>query len=104
MDNGSYVLDYTHFSIVMCRSRCLAYFTAVNIDGSQAKNIKRSGDCWNFDPRIPQNAQYGNDLYAKNDLDRGHLEEDWTRSGEIRPRRRMTTHSVLQTVRPSTRT
>ena len=73
MDNGSYVLDYTHFSIVMCRSRCLAYFTAVNIDGSQAKNIKRSGDCWNFDPRIPQNAQYGNDLYAKNDLDRGHL-------------------------------
>ncbi len=73
MDNGSYVLDYTHFSIVMCRSRCLAYFTAVNIDGSQAKNIKRSGDSWNFDPRIPKDAQYGDELYAKNDLDRGHL-------------------------------
>ena len=73
MDNGSYVLDYTHFSIVMCRSRCLAYFTAVNIDGNQAKNIKRSGDSWNFDPRIPKDAQYGDDLYAKNDLDRGHL-------------------------------
>lgn len=73
MDNGSYVLDYTHFSIVMCRSRCLAYFTAVNIDGKQAVNIKRGGDSWNFDPRIPKNVQYGNDLYAKNDLDRGHL-------------------------------
>lgn len=73
MDNGSYVLDYTHFSIVMCRSRCLAYFTAVNIDGQLAQNIKRSADNWNFDPRIPESAQYGNDLYAKNDLDRGHL-------------------------------
>ena len=73
MDNSSYVLDYTHFSIVMCRSRCLAYFTAVNIDGNQAKNIKRSGDSWNFDPRIPTDAQYGDELYAKNDLDRGHL-------------------------------
>ncbi|WP_036729192.1 DNA/RNA non-specific endonuclease [Peptoniphilus mikwangii] len=73
MNNGSYVLDYTHFSIVMCRSRCLAYFTAVNIDGNQAKNIKRSGDNWNFDPRIPKEAQYGDELYAKNDLDRGHL-------------------------------
>ena len=73
MDNGNYVLDYTHFSIVMCRSRCLAYFTAVNIDGNRAIDIKRSGDKWNFDPRIPQNVQYGNELYAKNDIDRGHL-------------------------------
>lgn len=73
MDNGSYVLDYTHFSIVMCRSRCLAYFTAVNIDGNQSKDIKRSGDSWNFDTRIPKDAQYGDELYAKNDIDRGHL-------------------------------
>lgn len=73
MDDGNYVLDYTHFSIVMCRSRCLAYFTAVNIDGNQAQNIKRSGDTWVFDSRIPIDAQYGDDLYSKNDLDRGHL-------------------------------
>lgn len=73
MDDGNYVLDYTHFSIVMCRSRCLAYFTAVNIDGNQAQNIKRSGDTWNFDSRIPIDAQYGDDLYSKNDLDCGHL-------------------------------
>ena len=73
LKDGSYVLDYTHFSIVMCRSRCLAYFTAVNIDGNQSQNIKRSGDSWNFDPRIPKDAQYGDELYAKNDLDRGHL-------------------------------
>ncbi len=73
MENGNYVLDYTHFSIVMCRSRCLAYFTAVNIDGNQIQDIKRSGDSWNFDMRIPVDAQYGDDLYARNDLDRGHL-------------------------------
>lgn len=72
-EDGGYVLDYTHFSIVMCRSRCLAYFTAVNIDGNQAQNIKRSGDTWVFDSRIPIDAQYGDDLYSKNDLDRGHL-------------------------------
>ena len=57
----------------MCRSRCLAYFTAVNIDGNQIQDIKRSGDSWNFDMRIPVDAQYGDDLYARNDLDRGHL-------------------------------
>lgn len=73
MENGNYILDYTHFSIVMCRSRCLAYFTAVNIDGNQFVKIKREGDNWNFDPRISSDFQYGNELYAKNDLDRGHL-------------------------------
>ncbi|MDO5095425.1 MAG: DNA/RNA non-specific endonuclease [Peptostreptococcaceae bacterium] len=73
MKDGNYVLDYVHFSIVMRKSRGLAYFTAVNIDGNQPVNIARSGDSWNFDPRIEEKYQYGNEVYSKNDLDRGHL-------------------------------
>lgn len=71
--NGNYVLDYTHFSIVMCRSRGLAYFTAVNINGNQRIKIKRGNDNWRFDTRISESDQYGNEVYAANDLDRGHL-------------------------------
>lgn len=69
-----YRLDYTHYSVVMHGQRRLALFTAVNIDGAQTERIKRSGkDPWAFDPRIPQHTQTGNELYASNDLDRGHL-------------------------------
>ena len=32
----------------------------------------RDRDVWRFDPRIPQTAQLGNDLYRGNNLDRGH--------------------------------
>lgn len=67
------VLRYAHFSVVMNRVRKLAFFTAVNIDGAQLKNIPRSADRWYFDPRIKREYQYGPELYADNDLDRGHL-------------------------------
>lgn len=70
---GGYVLNYTHFSIVMSKSRRLAFFTAVNINGSQQKNIKRENDSWYYDPRIDQDFQAGPELYHNNDLDRGHL-------------------------------
>lgn len=73
MKDGNYVLDYVHFSIVMCKSRGLAYFTAVNIDGENLVKIKRSDDDWCFDTRINIENQYGNEVYNKNDLDRGHL-------------------------------
>lgn len=66
-------LDYEHFSIVMSRSRRLAWFTGVNIDGSASKSIPRGGDPWAFDGRIPEGAQIGEALYADNDFDRGHL-------------------------------
>lgn len=67
------VLPYHHFSIVMNRRRQLAYYTAVNIDGAQAKQPKRDRDSWHFDPRIAQSEQIGEALYARNALDRGHL-------------------------------
>lgn len=66
-------LDYTHFTIVMSRSRRLAMFVAVNIDGSQSVKIERSSDRWAFDGRVPAEAQAGEELYADNLLDRGHL-------------------------------
>lgn len=75
------VLPYHHFSIAMSRSRRLAWFTAVNIDGLHRYQIDRTADRWVFDPRIDQETQLGPDLYQHNDLDRGHLvrrqDPDW---------------------------
>jgi endonuclease G len=67
------VLRYAHFSVVMNGVRKLAFYTAVNIDGAALKQIPRSGERWYFDPRIDRDLQAGPELYANNDLDRGHL-------------------------------
>ena len=67
-----HLLDYQHFSVVMSRARRLARFTAVNIDGSaEVRGIRRTG--WLIDPRIGRDEQWGNELYRRNPLDRGHL-------------------------------
>lgn len=69
-----YVLDYRHFSLVMNGRRRLPYFTAVNIDGRHAVNIRRGGrETWSYDLRIDKKFQAGNELYKGNRLDRGHL-------------------------------
>ncbi|KQM89544.1 endonuclease [Sphingomonas sp. Leaf22] len=73
VNNPDARLDYEHFSIVMSRSRRLALFTGVNIDGSASVSVPRGGDPWAFDGRIPEDAQVGEALYANNDFDRGHL-------------------------------
>lgn len=67
------VLPYHHFSLVMHRLRRLALYTVVNIDGQLAQLPKRDRDRWYFDPRLEQAEQIGEDLYADNDFDRGHL-------------------------------
>lgn len=67
------VIPYHHFSLVMNRRRQLAYYTAVNIDGAKSRKPERSGDRWYFDPRIAESEQIGEDLYVRNELDRGHL-------------------------------
>ena len=72
LKDGSNVLHYTHFSIVMSKSRRLAYFTVVNIDGNQMKDVGRNNN-WYLDPRIETDYQCGPELYKNNDLDRGHL-------------------------------
>jgi endonuclease G len=66
-------LRYHHFSVVMHRQRRLALFTACNIDGKLAQRPRRESDRWIFDPRLPAGEQTGEDVYRKNDLDRGHL-------------------------------
>ena len=87
--NGAdkYVLPYHHYSVVMNKERRLAFFTAVNIDGSVFYNLKREADKWYFDPRLNKNEQAGNDVYADNPLDRGHLvrrlDPAWGDSKEI---------------------
>jgi len=68
-----FVLPYHHYSVVMNKERRLAFFTAVNIDGTIFYNIKRETDKWIFDPRLDQDEQTGNDVYKNNPLDRGHL-------------------------------
>ncbi len=70
---GGPELRYTNFSVVMSKARRLARFTAVNIDGDRLENLPRANDKWYFDPRLDRRYQCGPELYANNDLDRGHL-------------------------------
>lgn len=65
-------LAFTHFSVLLQPDRKLAVATGVNIDGAQLLEIDR-GDDWHLDPRVPQDQQTGPEVYARNDLDRGHL-------------------------------
>ncbi|WP_411700386.1 DNA/RNA non-specific endonuclease [Conyzicola sp.] len=65
-------LDYTHFSLLLDPERRLAAATAVNIDGARLVDVER-GDDWHLDPRVDESEQAGGELYARNDLDRGHL-------------------------------
>ena len=67
------LLDYHHYSAVMHRARRIAWFTAVNIDGSTWRDLPRETDKWIFDPRIGRELQLGPDIYSSNDFDRGHL-------------------------------
>lgn len=71
--DGSPVLDYTHFSLTMSRSRRSARWVAWNVDGSALRRLPRSGMRFRPDPRIPADAQVGDDLYTGNRLDRGHI-------------------------------
>ncbi|KQQ52521.1 DNA/RNA non-specific endonuclease [Plantibacter sp. Leaf314] len=65
-------LDYTHFSVLLDPDRRLAAATGVDIDGAALLDLGR-GDDWHLDERIPAGEQAGPELYARNDLDRGHL-------------------------------
>ena len=65
-------LPSTHFTVLLDPQRRLAAATAVNIDGAQLVDLER-GDDWHLDDRVPPGEQAGPELYARNDLDRGHL-------------------------------
>ena len=65
-------LPYTHFTVLLDPARRLAAATGVNIDGATLQDLDRTDD-WHLDPRVPADAQTGEQVYANNDLDRGHL-------------------------------
>lgn len=65
-------LTYPRFSVLLDPERRLAAVTGVNIDGALLRQISRTGD-WRLDPRIDPAEQTGSEVYARNDLDRGHL-------------------------------
>jgi endonuclease G len=68
-----YVLPYHHFSVVVHRQRRLAIFTSVNVDGTTSTRLRRERDRWALDPRLAPEQQVGEEVYAGNPLDRGHL-------------------------------
>jgi endonuclease G, mitochondrial len=73
--DGTTQWDYAHFSLAMSASRRLARWVAWHIDGLTlfpSESIPRADD-FRLDPRLPAEAQTGEEVYAGNDLDRGHL-------------------------------
>lgn len=71
-NSGEKELKYRNFSIVISKLRRLAFFTAVNIDGSTAHNPPRARH-FTLDPRLPSELQIGNGVYVNSDFDRGQL-------------------------------
>ncbi|APX04092.1 DNA/RNA non-specific endonuclease [Arthrobacter sp. QXT-31] len=71
--DGSDIIPYTHFSLVMSAGRRFARWVGWNIDGGALKRIPRKSLSFTKDPRIPGRFQCGDELYSDNRLDRGHL-------------------------------
>jgi len=65
-------LKYRHFSVIMSASRRLPMLTAANINGEEARRVPRI-QTWSFDGRLDKDDQWGDELYASNALDRGHM-------------------------------
>ena len=70
---GSTTIPYMHFSLALSITRRFARWVAWNIDGGGLKLLSRSNLDFAKDPRLPADAQVGNELYAGNRLDRGHI-------------------------------
>jgi endonuclease G len=70
---GDTVRHCTHYSLCMSASRKFCRWAAWNIDG--AHHVPTTGDARNFkdDPDFEKSAQIDDALYAKNDLDQGHI-------------------------------
>lgn len=94
--NGDDRLDYMHFSVAMSKSRRMALFVGVNISGAQSASVNRDSDKWSLDGRIPLEAQLGEDIYADNLLDRGHLvrreDPNWGSEADVRTANEDTFH------------
>jgi endonuclease G len=72
-DDGTSIVRHTHFSLQMNAARRFASWVAWNIDGGALKALSRKGLTFVRDPKVAEDLQVGDHLYADNDLDRGHL-------------------------------
>lgn len=69
-------LKYTHFSVVMSKSRRLPLFSAVNIDGSLSDRTVPRSNAWRKDPRIDIDFQIIREVYgdaSRGLFSRGHM-------------------------------
>jgi endonuclease G len=91
LDDGSHVLPYEHFAVVLDKSRRLALFTASNVDADPAKKQPEPGrdytrrgltglrendqEKWFTDPRIPAIHQLPDRFFTKDraSFDKGHI-------------------------------
>jgi endonuclease G len=90
LEDGSHLLNYEHFSLVLHKRRRLALFTASNVDwrskrrevhGKKPSREKLNGfigneeEDWVIDPRIPLDYQLPDYFYVKDKgaFDRGHI-------------------------------
>ncbi|WP_321796829.1 DNA/RNA non-specific endonuclease [Caballeronia sp. J97] len=72
--DGQDAIDYCHFTVWLSASRKLPLCCAWNIDGGAKKSLDRKGLDFVKDERDGLDAfQIGNELYERNDIDRGHL-------------------------------
>ena len=72
--NGKkHILNYYHYSVAMNKQRRCAWFSAATIDGENFHDFTRGTDKWFLDPRIDNKFQMGEELYAAQNTDRGHL-------------------------------
>lgn len=71
--DGSTVVDHTHFSVQLHRTRRFALWVAWNLDGGGLRTLPRTGQRFRADPRYDPAQQVGDELYVRNPLDRGHL-------------------------------
>jgi endonuclease G len=67
------VINYMHFSLTMSKSRKIALWVGWNVDGGRFQPIRGNTSYFRKDGNISFDYQIGNELYAGNDLDRGHL-------------------------------
>lgn len=91
LDDGSHVVPYGHFSLVMEKNRRLALFTASNVDADPARKKPESGrdytrrgltglsendhEKWFTDPRLPALHQLPDRFFDKDraSFDKGHI-------------------------------
>lgn len=67
-----HVLKYMNYSVVMHDKRRFAIYSAANVDFGNRFAIT-TNRTWREDPRIPLEMQVGEDAYAGNQFDLGHL-------------------------------